>query len=95
MNSGGMFPKSPGLPGSLHQEWVRCGKPNCRCSRGVSHGPYTYRRWYEAGEQHKAYIRRDQLGAVQAALADWRQRHPPAWSMRQNLAKLRRFAKEV
>src|SRR5262245_30444410 len=93
MNSGDLFPKRPGLPGTLHQEWVRCGKPQCHCARGVLHGPYTYRRWNEAGKQHKAYIRRDQLDAVQAAIADWRQHHPPAWSMRQALADLHRVEK--
>jgi hypothetical protein len=31
----------------LVREWVRCGKPTCRCAAGVSgrHGPYWYLRW--------------------------------------------------
>ena len=93
--SGGLFPKNPAFPGSLHREWVQCGKPACRCARGARHGPYTYRRWYEHGKQHKVYVQRDQLAVVQAAIARWRQLHPPAWSMRQSLAELHQLAKEI
>jgi len=33
-----------GLHGSLQEQWVKCGKPGCKCSRGELHGPYTY--WF-------------------------------------------------
>jgi hypothetical protein len=26
--------------GSLQREWRRCGKPTCRCTSGMLHGPY-------------------------------------------------------
>jgi hypothetical protein len=91
-----MLPKKLSLPGSLQREWKRCGKPSCRCARGgPRHGPYWYRRWREGGTQRKTFIRREQLPAVQAALAHWRQLHPPAWALRQALAELRQRAKEV
>jgi hypothetical protein len=93
--SGGLFPKRPPLPGSLHQEWRRCGKASCRCARGAPHGPYWVRRWWEAGRQRKAYVPRRQLPEVAAGLAQWRQVHPPAWSMRQALAELHRLEQEM
>lgn len=55
------------LPGSVQAQWVRCGKPNCRCARGEHHGPYWYRFWWEDGRKHKAYVRKADLEAVQAA----------------------------
>jgi hypothetical protein len=31
----------------LVREFVRCGKPICRCNQGIRHGPYTYLRYEE------------------------------------------------
>jgi hypothetical protein len=31
----------------LVRELVKCGKPSCRCSHGVRHGPYWYFRYEE------------------------------------------------
>ena len=28
--------------GSVHEQWVRCGRPSCRCADGDRHGPYYY-----------------------------------------------------
>ena len=33
-----MLPKKP--IGSLHLEFKKCGRPNCRCTRDLLHGPY-------------------------------------------------------
>ena len=38
------------LPGVVCPQWVRCGRPNCRCSKGQPHGPYFYRFWREGGK---------------------------------------------
>jgi hypothetical protein len=45
-----------GLVGSLHLEFKRCGKAKCRCTKGLLHGPYVYRRWREAGRQRRQHI---------------------------------------
>ena len=82
------------LPGSLHAERVRCGRPDCRCARGAPHGPYWYRRWREHGRQRRQYVRPADLRATVAAIARWREVHPPAWTLRQSLAALRRTGKE-
>ncbi len=92
---GGLSPKTEALPGSLQVEWRRCGKAGCRCARGERHGPYVYRYWYEGGRRHKAYVPRARVRAVAAALARWREMHPPLWSTRQELVGLNRLGKEV
>jgi hypothetical protein len=93
--SGGLFPKVSPLPGSLHLEWRRCGKPTCRCMRGTLHGPYWVRRWWEHGKQRKVYVPRDRIAAVAAGVAAWQTLHPPAWTMRQVLTDLHRLEQEV
>ena len=55
------------LPGAVCVQWVRCGKPNCRCARGELHGPYYYRFWRENGKLHKTYVKREDLAEVQEA----------------------------
>jgi hypothetical protein len=37
-------------------EKVRCGKKNCRCSRGELHGPYWYAYWTEGGKTRSEYV---------------------------------------
>ena len=95
MKSGGSSPKIAPLPGSLQPEWRRCGKAACRCTRGARHGPYAYRYWYQGGRRRKQYVPRQRVAEVAAGIARWRELHPPAWSMRQELAELRRLEKEV
>ena len=58
------LPKAP----SLHVQWVRCGSPGCRCTRGQLHGPYYYRFWREDGRLRKRYVRLDDVAAVRASM---------------------------
>lgn len=37
-------------------EYVVCGKENCRCARGIKHGPYYYRYWRSGGKLHREYV---------------------------------------
>lgn len=53
-------------------------------TRGVD---YRYR---DGHRQRKRYIRKADLERARAELAAWRAAHPPAWTMRQTLAALRR-----
>lgn len=56
------------LPGTVIPQYVRCGKPNCRCARGDLHGPYWYRFWREDPYVlHKEYVREADLEQVRAA----------------------------
>src|SRR6516162_7925594 len=70
------------LPGVVCQQWVRCGRPNCRCARGQLHGPYAYHFARENGCLRKRYVRPAEVDGVRAAcearqrqrreLAEWR-----------------------
>jgi hypothetical protein len=54
------------LPGVVCAQWVRCGRPSCRCAGGRLHGPYHYRFWREGGRLRKAYVKRSELDQVRA-----------------------------
>src|SRR5438105_839525 len=93
-----IVPKTPAvepLPGSLHAAWVRCGKAGCRCTRGALHGPYWRRQWRERGRTRRQYVKQTDLEQVRAALAAWRERHPPARALRQEVAELRRLMRQL
>ncbi|HEX2257938.1 MAG TPA: DUF6788 family protein [Afifellaceae bacterium] len=61
---------TPGpLKGSIHLEWKRCNRPNCRCADGHLHGPYFYRRWRERGRLRKAYVPRGEVHSAIVAVA--------------------------
>ncbi len=49
----------PPLPGTLIGQYVKCGKPNCKCTRGELHGPYQCHFWTdgETGKLKKRYVR--------------------------------------
>ena len=91
-----LFPKIETLPGSLHAERKRCNRPTCRCAAGgdALHGPYLYRRWLENGRLRSRYVRPADAERVRAALAEWRRLHPPARSLRDELAELRRLFRQ-
>lgn len=65
--SNGTLPKPEPLPGAVCAQWVRCGRPGCKCARGELHGPYYYRFWRERGRLRKAYVRPAEVEAVRAA----------------------------
>jgi hypothetical protein len=66
-----------GLPqtGSLQREWRRCGRPTCRCTSGMLHGPYwlfgvrgrqLLRQRCELLPPHTAYATRQLLDQVES-----------------------------
>jgi hypothetical protein len=69
---GKALPKMPAVAGSLHLEFRRCGRPTCRCKRGLLHGPYLVRRWRDDGRQRKAYVPMGQLTVVLLEMEDCR-----------------------
>ena len=68
-NSADLLHKIEPLPGALCAQYMRCGKANCKCSKGDLHGPYFVRFWYEHGRQRKEYIKKNELLSVKAAIA--------------------------
>ncbi len=55
------------LPGAVCWQWVRCGKPGCKCERGELHGPYAYRFAHVNGRLRKHYIPKADVAAIIAA----------------------------
>jgi hypothetical protein len=53
--------------GAICAQWVRCGRPTCRCARGDLHGPYHYLFWRGHGRLRKRYIRKADAAAARAA----------------------------
>jgi len=60
--------------GAVCAQWVRCGKPSCRCMRdGPKHGPYFTRYWWRDGRRYKRYVRRQDAAPLVAACANRRE----------------------
>jgi hypothetical protein len=62
-----MEPLPKTLPGTVCVQWVRCGRPNCRCALGRLHGPYTYHFARVNGRLRKRYVRPADVARVWAA----------------------------
>jgi hypothetical protein len=45
-----------GLGYTYQQEYIKCGKPGCKCNDGDKHGPYWYAYWSEGNKTRKKYI---------------------------------------
>ncbi|TFG05458.1 MAG: hypothetical protein EU536_01780 [Promethearchaeota archaeon] len=48
--------KYPEIFGTIQEEKIRCGKVNCKCSRGELHGPYYYLYIVHERELEKKYL---------------------------------------
>jgi|SRR6185369_8304039 len=85
------------LPGFVTTLRVRCGKANCRCTRGDRHVVH-YHVTYDSGVRSRKYVRRDQLPEVlaaceahrnlQAQLRAGRAKYKQLLAQTRNLAKL-------
>jgi hypothetical protein len=94
MKKSGISPKASPLgplPGTLVPTYKRCGAVGCRCARGALHGPYWRHQWREGGRTRRRYVRHNDVEHVRAALAAWREAHPPVSALREHLAVLRRL----
>jgi hypothetical protein len=56
------------------EQWVRCGRSNCRCARGKLHAPYAYLFWREGGRLRKRYVPASTAPALRAALRAMKER---------------------
>jgi len=84
------------LPGTLIEQYVRCGKSSCKCQTGALHGPYTYRLWRENGKRRNAYVRKRDVARVRVACAVWHQeRYDDRRRMRQALDYSRMSAQDL
>lgn len=55
--------------GTVHAQFVRCGKPNCKCSRGELHGAYYYHFVRVQGKLRKRYLKASEVDEAQRACA--------------------------
>lgn len=55
------------LAGTVHEQFVRCGKPNCKCSRGELHGAYYYHFVRVGGRLTKRYLKPAEVESVRSA----------------------------
>src|SRR5256885_6539252 len=62
------------IPGTLHAQMIRCGKPSCKCARGQLHGPYFYHFQRINGSLVKHYIKAADVAAMRAACDAYRRR---------------------
>jgi hypothetical protein len=80
--------------GSLQQQWVRCGKDGCKCSRGQLHGPYFYLFISMSDGLLKAYVRRNDVPIVRAIIAERKHIHSSfRYEVRHAFNLLRQMAK--
>lgn len=54
-------------PGAVCAQMVRCGKKNCKCSRGELHGPYFYHFVRVDGVLVKRYVKAKDVVAMRTA----------------------------
>lgn len=83
------------LKGSVHAQWVKCGKPACHCSRGELHGPYFYLFHRENERLRKTYVKRSELPWVLSSVLTHRlqrRRAKDAWRL---LRATREFLRDV
>lgn len=55
------------LPGTVHEQFVRCGKQNCKCARGELHGAYYYHFVRVNGKLTKRYLKQNEIEPFNAA----------------------------
>jgi hypothetical protein len=68
-----VLPKT--MPGTVHAQYIRCGKPNCKCVRGELHGAYYYHFVRIGGRLRKRYLKASEVEAVKSACLARQERH--------------------
>lgn len=57
--------------GFIQKQKIRCGKLNCKCSKGEYHLAY-YHVWYTNGQRFRRYIRKSEVENVRIACQNHR-----------------------
>jgi hypothetical protein len=83
------------LSGVVCSQWVRCGRPNCRCTRGQLHGPYYYRFWRQHGRLRKAYVKQSELDHVRTACEERRRNRRAVVDAWREWRTIQSFLREV
>jgi len=72
---GGLYMGRPITPmkGEVCTQYIRCGKPECRCRRGELHGPYYYHVWRDGAKVRKVYVKSVDLEYMRACCRAYRE----------------------
>jgi hypothetical protein len=62
----------PMVSGSLVEQYVTCGKPRCRCTRGQKHGPLYYLYWKQQGRSRSLYVPRERVSELRHQIENYR-----------------------
>lgn len=60
--------------GTIEHRYVRCGRPNCKCTKGELHGAYTYVRFYRNGKRWRRYVKNSDVSTFLQLREQRRQR---------------------
>ena len=60
-----LLPKSAAQGGTVHRQFIRCGKTSCKCVRGELHGAYYYYFVRVNGKLRKRYLKHEEAKQVQ------------------------------
>lgn len=91
------------LPGSVHAQYVRCGKATCKCARGELHGAYYYHFVRIGGKLTKHYLKAHEVEQMRDACLARREdekarraRSSKSWrQLRELTARLREVLKQI
>lgn len=94
-----LLPKIGEHGGTVHRQFVRCGKASCKCARGDLHGAYYYHFVRVNGKLRKRYLKPEQVGQVRDACLKRREaqrvqraQNRQVWqSLREMVAQLRQL----
>lgn len=82
--------------GSVHVQYVSCGKTNCKCKTGKLHGPYYYYFTRIDGKLRKRYLKRHEIErTIQYCLEQRKFRELFRESTRQTWKQLREIQEEL
>ena|ERR1044072_467086 len=98
---GDSLPKK--MPGSVHAQYVRCGKRTCKCARGELHGAYFYHFVRVGGRLTKRYLKAHEVEQMRVACTAQREedktrraRSRETWQLiREMKARLRDVLKQI
>lgn len=84
--------KIESLRGYIEIRYVRCGRANCKCSKGELHGPYYLLRWREGEQKITKYVKKSEKQTVFAAVSAYQQRRTEQHQARE---RNREFVREI
>jgi hypothetical protein len=84
------LPKIEPQPGAIVTRMIRCGRSNCKCARGLLHGPYHYRVTRHGGKQRKTYIKNSEVLAAKRAYSEYKQARKQGREVVKNFKKVLR-----